>query len=67
MFLGLHFQGRQPGVQSRFLRCLGIFFEKDGGLIDVGAVDTAKDYEGGNFFGGVGAIFCVRHGMDSQK
>ncbi len=67
MVLGCHFQGRQPGVQSRFLRRFGIFFVKDRSLIDVGAVYPAKDYEGGNFFGGFGAIFWIRHGTDSQK
>jgi hypothetical protein len=37
MFFGCHFQGRQPGVRACFLCRVGIFFEKDGGLIDLGA------------------------------
>ena len=67
MFIGLDFQGRQPGVQSCFLLCLGIFLEKDRSLIDVAAVYPAKDYEGRNFFGGFRAVLVVRHGTDSQK
>jgi hypothetical protein len=47
MFLGLHFQGRQPGVRGCFLRRFGIIFEKDRGLIDLGAAYPAKDDEAG--------------------
>jgi len=63
MFLGLHFQGRQPGVRGCFLRRFGIFFEKDRGLIDLGAAYPAKDDEGGDFV----AVLGVRHGTYSQK
>jgi len=49
-------RGRQPGVQGCFLRRFGVFFDKDGRLIDVGAANAAKDYEGGYFFGGLRAI-----------
>ena len=56
MFLGWHFKGRQPGVQGCF-RCFGVFFDKDGRLIDIGAANAAKDYEGGYFFADFAPLF----------